>query len=334
MTELLTSDVDEAVTALRSGGLVALPTETVYGLAALARRPEAVARIFAAKGRPLDHPVIVHLPEASYLDDWAVAVPDWARRLGDSCWPGPLTLILRKGHDVGDYLTGGQSTIGLRVPAHPLAHEVLNRLQQAVAAPSANRFGRVSPTSAQDVHRDLGEFLDPATDRILDGGLCPIGVESTIVDASGDAPRLLRPGSVTADQIADVTGLHLSNEGPVVRAPGTLASHYAPRCPVVLATREDVQATIARALETHSTGAIGLIGLADDQVHQTERVQWLLRAATADELARGLYSALRRADDQAMSAVIAILPPDTGLGRAVADRLRRAGGPRTESGPS
>lgn len=334
MTKLLTSDVDEAVTALRSGGLVALPTETVYGLAALARSPEAVARIFAAKGRPLDHPVIVHLPDATYLDDWAVEVPDWARRLGDSCWPGPLTLVLRKARDVGGYLTGAQPTIGLRVPAHPVAHEVLTRLGQAVAAPSANRFGRVSPTSAPDVYRDLGEFLDPATDRILDGGPCPIGVESTIVDVSGDAPRLLRPGSVTAEQIAAVTGLPLTDEGPVVRAPGTLASHYAPRCPVLLTVSTDVQATIAGALETHPMGTIGLIGLADDQVRQTERVQWLLSAATPDALARGVYSALRRADDQAMSAVIAILPPDTGLGRAVADRLRRAGGSRAGSGSS
>jgi L-threonylcarbamoyladenylate synthase len=321
---LLINNVDDAVAALAAGGLVALPTETVYGLAALARSPEAVARIFAAKGRPADHPVIVHLPSPNDLDDWATDVPDWARTLADACWPGPLTLVLPRAADVGDYLTGGQSTVGLRVPAHPIAHQVLTQLGDALAAPSANSFGRVSPTSAQDVCRDLADKLDPARDRILDGGRCPIGVESTIVDATGESPRLLRPGSVTVETIEQVTGRHLVTEGPAVKAPGTLASHYAPKSPVLLATPATVGSVVEQSLASHPGRPLGIIGLADVTIPDLPGVSWLLRADSEVDLAHGLYSALRRADDQAMSAIIAVLPPDGGIGRAVADRLRRA----------
>ena len=323
MTDLLTHDVTDAVRALQAGGLVALPTETVYGLAAKARSPEAVSRIFAAKGRPVDHPVIVHLAHPEDLDQWATAIPAWARRLVGQCWPGPLTLIVPRAADVGDYLTGGQPTVGLRVPGHPVTHDVLVRLGEAVAAPSANRFGQVSPTTAAHVLSELGSELDPSTDRILDAGPCPIGVESTIVDATGPAPRLLRPGSVTADTIEQVTGLRLEASDGTVRAPGTLATHYSPRASVVLSQPETLDAVAKSTLTTYPDGEVGLISLASVPLPDA-RVISLLRSPTEADLAQGLYAALRRADDLGMTAIIAVLPPDTGVGSAIRDRLQRA----------
>ncbi len=324
VTDLLTHDVTEAVRALRAGGLVALPTETVYGLAARARSPEAVGRIFATKGRPADHPVIVHLAHPEDLDQWATEIPPWARRLAGQCWPGPLTLIVPRAPDVGDYLTGGQDTVGLRVPGHPVTHDVLVQLGDAVAAPSANRFGQVSPTTAAHVLSELGGELDPSTDRILDAGPCPIGVESTIVDATGPAPRLLRPGSITAETIAEVTGLELQVSDGRVRAPGTLATHYSPRATVVLSTPETLDSVLKSTLITYPQGEVGLVSLASVAPPDVHRVSPLLRSQTEADLAQGLYAALRRADDQGMTAIIAVLPPDTGVGSAIRDRLQRA----------
>jgi len=225
------SDVDQALAVLRAGGLVAIPTETVYGLAADASNADAVHRIFAVKGRPVDHPVIVHIADPAEMGAWASSVPRSAALLGDACWPGPLTLLVPRGPNVLDAVTGGRSTVGLRVPAHPLTLELLHRFDGGLAAPSANRFGRVSPTTADHVRADLGDDVD----FVLDGGPSPIGVESTIVDCTVDPPQVLRPGAITADEVAALLRMPLGAADGPSRAPGMLASHYAPRCRVLRA---------------------------------------------------------------------------------------------------
>jgi L-threonylcarbamoyladenylate synthase len=316
-------DVSAAVTALRGGGLVALPTETVYGLAGDARDPQAVARIFAAKGRPADHPVIVHLADPSQVGKWAVDLPTWCRPLIDTCWPGPLTIIARRAEGVLDAVTGGQDTVGLRVPAHPLTHEVLARFGGGLAAPSANRYGQVSPTSAADVVTELGDHLDPARDLVLDGGPCRIGVESTIVGAWDETPRLLRTGAVTADEVGKLVGVPVHTEAGAVRTPGSTASHYAPIAHVVT-----VEVGALAAAAASAPTPFGLIAPADVTPPPVEHVR--LAAPSDDrEYARCLYAALRAADDQSLPAVLAVLPPDIGIGRAVRDRLVRASAGRT-----
>ena len=300
-------DVDEAARRLRAGGLVAVPTETVYGLAAVADDARAVGRIFDVKGRPRDHPLIVHISGAADLDRWAVDVPDAARRLVAACWPGPLTVLLHRHADVLDRVTGGRPTVGLRAPAHALTQELLASLDTGLAAPSANRFGRVSPTSAEHVVADLAGLLDPATDAVLDGGTCPVGVESTIVDCTVDPPQVLRPGAITVDEITEVLAAPLGDASGPSRASGMLESHYAPRCAVVLAS----DSTEARALvaEHSSRGAtVAVIDYGDDFV----------------EYARRLYADLREADHAAVDVVVAVLPPASGLGHAVRDRLMKA----------
>lgn len=308
---MIGTDAARAADALRHGGLVALPTETVYGLAADATNAAAVARIFAVKGRPSDHPLIVHLARASELDAWATAVPAWARLLAAAYWPGPLTLILPKQPHVLAAVTGGQNTVGLRVPAHTLTRDVLELLGTGVAAPSANRFGHVSPTTVEHVQADLGALLD-ARDYLLDGGPCVVGVESTIVDCTGAFPRLLRAGAVTFDMIEQTTGLDVLDADGSVRASGTLASHYAPR-----ATVHIVEADALEPLP----GA-GLI--AESTVPTPPGMLRLLSADDAGDYARGLYAALRASDAAGLSDVYAVLPADTGLGTAVRDRLARA----------
>jgi L-threonylcarbamoyladenylate synthase len=305
--DLVTTDVDRAVDAIRAGGLVAMPTETVYGLAADATAPGAVARIFEVKGRPADHPLIVHLASAGQLDSWASEVPDAARLLADAAWPGPLTVIVPRAAHVLDAVTGGHATVGLRVPAHQMAHELLERVGVGLAAPSANRFGAVSPTTAQHVVRDLRERLDPRRDVILDGGPCPIGVESTIVDCASVPPQILRAGGVPVEDVhrllaGDVTGA----SGPS-RASGMLVSHYAPRCAVRLVDTADD----AIALRAGTVGA-EILDLTDDLV----------------EYARELYARLRDADDRRVATLIAVLPPAEGLGHAIRDRLTKAAAPR------
>ena len=218
----------DAVAALLSDALVALPTETVYGLAGDAMSPTAVTRIFAAKGRPSTHPVIVHLPGIELVPHWTDAAPAWAMALAAEIWPGPLTVIVPRGPNVLDAVSGGQSTVGLRVPSHPLTLQVLSEFGGGLAAPSANRYGQVSPTTAQHVLDELGDVLDPMRDLVLDGGRCPVGVESTIVGAWDDTPRLLRAGAVTLGQIAEITGREVSTATDGVRAPGSTAAHYAP----------------------------------------------------------------------------------------------------------
>lgn len=308
---MIGTDVQRAAAVLRAGGLVALPTETVYGLAADATNAAAVARIFSTKGRPADHPLIVHLASADDLDAWARDIPTWARLLAAAYWPGPLTLILPKQAGVLPDVTGGQDTVGLRVPAHPLTHEVLRLLGTGVAAPSANRFGRVSPTTVEHVRADLGELLRD-DDYLLDGGPCAVGVESTIIDCTGPRPRLLRAGAVTSAMVEETTGLEVLAADGTIRASGTLASHYSPHATVHIVTPSE--------LDAHP-GA-GLIAPAT--VPTPAGMARLLAARDLGEYARDLYGALRASDELGLSDVCAVLPDAVGLGAAIRDRLARA----------
>lgn len=304
--DLLTTDAREAVDALLAGGLVALPTETVYGLAARADRPEAVGRIFETKGRPADHPLIVHVAEATMLDGWAAEVPVQAQVLATACWPGPLTMLLRRGPRTGDWVTGGRDTVGVRVPAHQLTLEVLNQVG-GVAAPSANRFGKVSPTTAQHVLDDLGGLLDPSRDRVLDGGPCRLGIESTIVDLTVDPPQLLRAGGIDAETIARLLDTVVAPPSGPSRAAGMLASHYAPACRVVLAeSADDVERLASSARRDGSRFAV--LDRTDDLVVAAQR----------------LYDDLRAADRSGAELLIVRLPPADGLGHALRDRLTKA----------
>jgi L-threonylcarbamoyladenylate synthase len=317
-------DISRAAAVLAGGGLVAFPTETVYGLGADAASDAAVGRIFAAKGRPRHHPLIVHLAEGAPLDGWAVDVPEAALRLARAAWPGPLTLILRKGPRAAPAATGDAATIGLRVPAHPVAQALLRAFGGGIAAPSANRFGAVSPTTADHVARDLGA----AVDYLLDGGPCEVGVESTIVDLSRGRAVLLRPGGLPRERIEPITGPLAVPDAEAPAAPGTLASHYAPRAEVIAALPDEVPAAVAAA---HGRGARVAV-LAPGSAFAA----WPALPARAHRLpddaagmARELYAALRDLDAADIDVVIAALPPAAGLGEAVGDRLRRAAGPRT-----
>jgi L-threonylcarbamoyladenylate synthase len=330
---LVTHDVALAARAVRAGGLVGMPTETVYGLAADATDPVAVARIFTVKGRPVDHPLIVHLSEARDLDLWALDVPQYARRLATSLWPGPLTLVLPRGPRAADHVTGGQDTVGLRVPAHRVALELLRRAGRALAAPSANRFGRVSPTRAEHVLQELGHALVPGQDAILDGGDSGVGVESTIVDATGTAPVILRPGAITEDDLLAAGGVPVRAPRPTGpgngtgaqavanRVPGSLNSHYAPRAHVLLAW----DTTEAARLLARPGGGTGLLAL--DEVPTPEGIVRLSAPKDPESYARGLYTALRAADTWGLQRVVAVPPPAAGVGVAVADRLVRAAHP-------
>jgi L-threonylcarbamoyladenylate synthase len=304
---------------LRAGGLVAFPTETVYGLGADAANADAVGRIFAVKGRPPGHPLIVHLPAADLLDAFSEDVSTPARMLADAFWPGPLTLILVRSARVPDVVTGGRSTVGLRVPDHPVARAMLERFGGGVAAPSANRFGRVSPTTAAHVRADL----DDEVDLILDGGLCRVGIESTIVDLTGEEPELLRPGGVSTARLTEVLGAEprpWSGRGPA-RAPGMLAAHYAPRARVEVVAPGDV---VARATSLLATGAlVGLLAPAVTDDLPDEVIE-LEPAGGPEEYARLLYSRLRQADRLRLDVLLAVAPPEVGVGVAVGDRLRRA----------
>lgn len=304
---LLTTDVERAAAALRAGGLVAVPTETVYGLAADASNPAAVARIFEVKGRPTGHPLIVHLADAADLDDWSREPSDAARRLAETAWPGAMTIIVHKSDRVSPVVTGGRETVGLRVPAHPLARELLVAAGVAVAAPSANRFGAVSPTTAAHVIDDLGDLLDPRRDVVLDGGSSEIGLESTIVDTTTAPPQILRIGSVSAEEVEEILRDHVAAATGPARASGMLRSHYAPRCTVRLVDHADD----AHALRAGTPGAEVLDLTADVAVY-----------------ARRLYAELRAADERGVTTVIAVLPPAEGLGLAIRDRLRKASAPR------
>ena len=288
--------IARAAEVLRRGGLVAFPTETVYGLGGDARDARAVARIYDVKGRPAGHPVIVHVASADEIDAWAAGVPALARTLAARFWPGPLTLVLRRAAGVPDTVTGGQDTVGLRVPSHEVALALIAASGRALAAPSANRFGRVSPTTARHVADDLGTDVD----LILDGGPCAVGVESTIVDLSGETPAILRPGGLTREALEAAAGVAIPVRKTGVRASGSLEAHYAPRARVEVVAPEDVAARLA-ALNAAGT-----------------------RAEMIAPEAATLYAALRDADRLGAEVIVVPRPDETGLGLAVADRLRRA----------
>jgi L-threonylcarbamoyladenylate synthase len=309
---------DAAANLLR-GGLVAFPTETVYGLGADACNAEAVARIYAAKGRPVDHPLIVHIASMDGLGDWADDVPAYAISLARDFWPGPMTLVVKQSALAADFVTGGQDTVGVRVPNHPVALGLLEAFANAggkgVAAPSANRFGHVSPTTAQAVSDELGDYLAEG-DQIIDGGPCDVGVESTIIDCTGDVPKILRPGATTAQMIAESTGLDVVGRSSVgvavdsntIRVSGSLEAHYAPAATVVL--------------DQSPVAGQGFIAMAD--VVAGEGVVRLAAPKTNEEFARVLYSALRAADEQGLATVVVAQPAGDGIAVAIRDRLKRA----------
>jgi L-threonylcarbamoyladenylate synthase len=313
------TEIARAVDVLRAGGLVSFPTETVYGLGADASSIDAIHRLYAVKGRPADHPVIVHLGAAALLDEWGSDVPETARTLANACWPGPLTVVVRRAAHVVDAVTGGLDTVGVRVPDHPLALELLRAFGGGVAAPSANRFGRVSPTTADDVRADLGHDVDV----VLDGGPCRVGVESTIVDCSRAEPVIARLGGVARERIENLLGraVPLIDDGQV-RAPGTLESHYAPRAMVEVVDLSSLQSRVHAAL---ADGArVGVMGARSDD----PRVVGLGVPSDGVTYAHDLYRMLRTADAEGLDRVIAVVPDPEGLGAAVADRLRRAAGSR------
>lgn len=308
----------DAAANLLAGGLVAFPTETVYGLGADACNADAVARIYSVKGRPADHPLIVHVASIDALGDWADDVPGYAISLARDFWPGPMTLIVKRSGLAGDFVTGGQDTVGVRVPNHPVALGLLEAFAKeggkGVAAPSANRFGNVSPTTAQAVADELGDYLAEG-DQILDGGVCDVGVESTIIDCTGEVPKILRPGAITVQMIAESTGLEVvgavdasSVEKNAIRVSGSLEAHYAPVATVVL--------------DQSPVAGQGFIAMAD--VVAGEGVVRLAAPKTNDEFAQVLYSALRAADERGLETVVVHQPLGNGIAIAIRDRLKRA----------
>jgi len=306
--------LSRAAEKLRAGGLVAFPTETGYGLGADATNAQAVARIYQVTGRPSGHPVIVHLADINQIDEWVADIPDYAIALAREFWPGPMTLILPRSAKVGDFITGGQESVGIRIPSNPLARQFLTIAGVGVAAPSANRFGAISPTSALAVHEEIGAFLNPDTDVILDGGSSEVGVESTIIECLGSAPKILRPGAITREMIEDATGLKVDESSSHVRASGTLEQHYAPRATVLLLNTENVTpidgaASGFLALANFPTPA-GAIRLGEPKDIQ--------------EYARILYDALREGDRRGLSTIYVIPPHGEGVAVAIRDRLKRA----------
>ena len=291
--------VTRAVDVLNSGGLVGLPTETVYGLAARADNDDAVAKIYVAKGRPSGHPLILHISDMSELNRYAVNIRREALTLAQQCWPGPLTLLLHKSAEVSHLVTGGRDTVAIRVPANDCALSIIDRCGHAVAAPSANVFGHVSPSTAQHVLDDLGDRVD----LIVDDGNCSIGVESTIIDFTASHPQLLRPGGFPAEDIESIIGKKVHEPSGDARASGMLASHYSPDCRVVLVQNMD------EALALHTS---------------TPHSRILEHSENYPLYAASLYAQMRQADIDKMAVIIAVLPLNTGLGSAIRDRLTKA----------
>ena len=311
MIENMSNDLARAATALADGNLVAFPTETVYGLGADATNPAAVARVYSTKGRPANHPLIVHVSSLEAALEWTSFQPAYLESLASAFWPGPMTLILKRSEIAGDFITGSQDTVGVRVPSHPVAQELLRNFEalggKGVAAPSANRFGKVSPTTAQAVSAELADYLSP-NDLILEGGQCEVGIESTIIDCTKAQPAILRLGAVTASMIEAATGLKLKTDEGEIRVSGSLKSHYSPDAKLVLN-----QAPVP---------GDGLIALAN--VETPVGVIRLASPENSKEFARQLYSALRRADQEGLQRVVAITPAGDELAEAVLDRLTRA----------
>ena len=319
--------IEEAVQTLRAGNLVAFPTETVYGLGANAADPAAVRKIFELKGRPPDHPVIVHLDDPRYLHRWVKEIPESARKLAEEFWPGPLTLIYPKADNVNDLVTGGQASIGIRVPSHPMAQQLLTAFGGGIAAPSANRYGRLSPTRPEHVREEFGDELP----MVLDGGESLIGLESTIVSCLNDTPRLLRPGFITASQLQAVVGPLAGAEGPageVPRAPGDRVQHYAPLTPLEIVPIEELEARAGEITARHEKVAV----LALRPPLQTRRyMTWVNAGKKPDTYAHNLYNHLRRLDRAGCARILVQEVPADERWAAVRDRLQRAGGLGGES---
>jgi L-threonylcarbamoyladenylate synthase len=306
-------EIKMAAKALKDGHLVALPTETVYGLGADATNEKAVSRVYSVKARPTDHPLIVHISSINKLAKWAIDIPKYSIKLAEEFWPGPMTLILNRSALVKDCITGGQSSVGLRVPAHPIALELLAEFEKnggfGIAAPSANRFGAVSPTTANAVKADLENFLSNE-DLIIDGGPCLIGIESTIIDCTKVSPSVLRSGAITNEMIAVVCGLDqsINTELTKIRAPGILESHYAPKAKVVLdSIAKNGEGLIAMSGIPTPSGAIRLAS-----------------PTTIQEYAKGFYAALRLSDEKNLKKVVILLPKGEGLALAIRDRATKA----------
>ncbi len=306
----VTTDVDLAVRALAADGVVAIPTETVYGLAARATSDKAVRRVFDIKNRPYDHPLIVHLSPDADVNLWGVFNKD-AEALAQTCWPGPLTILVPRTTKVSDIITGGRTSVAIRVPAHPMAQLLLSRLDDGVVAPSANTFGHVSPTTAQHVVDDLGSLVD----LILDGGSCSVGIESTIVDCTTDQPQIVRPGVISHEEIQMIISSPLAAASGPSRAPGMLASHYSPRIPVELTD------TFQEAEDLQKSYSQRNIRVA--LISYTESAMYALN----------LYRDLRQAEDDECDRIIAVLPAPHGIGVAVRDRLIKAAAPKTNTAP-
>lgn len=300
-----------AAHALRSGSLVAFPTETVYGLGADASDAKAVERIYQVKGRPKDHPLIVHVANMQAIEDWVEDVPDFAISLARAFWPGPMALILKRSALAEDFITGGQETVGLRVPNHPIALALLHEFQKlggkGIAAPSANRFGHVSPTSADAVISELAKYLT-SVDLILDGGLSLVGVESTIIDCTSELPKILRPGAITEEMIMDTTNLSVEKPRGYIRVSGSLEKHYSPRAKVIL--------------DIEPKAGDGFIAISS--IKTPDGVIRLAEPRDDEDFARLLYSALRKADDSSLARVIVQQPVGGGIAIAIRDRLLRA----------
>jgi len=303
--------IKKAAQALKDGNLVAFPTETVYGLGADATNERAVRRIYSVKGRPADHPVIVHIPSIRSLEIWAEEIPTYAFKLAKEFWPGPMTLILKRSNFVKDYITGGQENVGVRVPSHPVALKILEEFEciggTGIAAPSANRFGAVSPTTASAVKDELDFFLGP-DDLILDGGQSSIGVESTIIDCTNEKPSILRPGAITGEMIEKMVGNILDSKSNAIKASGLFKSHYSPKAIVKLGK--------------NALPGDGFLAL--EFVPTPLGAHRLAAPVNVDEYANKLYAALRLADELGMKTVIALPPEGAGLAEAIRDRLKKA----------
>ena len=303
--------MSNAAASIAQGHLVAFPTETVYGLGADASNADAVAKIYAAKGRPADHPLIVHISSMDGIGYWADEISEYAIALARTFWPGPMTLICKRTDAAKDFITGGQETVGLRVPDHLVALALLEAAQQigvrGIAAPSANRFGHVSPTTAEAVREELSNYLSPG-DAILDGGPSQVGVESTIIDCTGSNPHILRPGAITQAMIEEVTGLKVTDGAHEIRVSGSLENHYAPEAMV--------------ALDTTPQPGDGYIAMSDKPT--PAGVIRLASPQSVEEYARILYSSLRDADSQKIARICIDQPQGDGLAIAICDRLQRA----------
>ncbi|MCL4316572.1 MAG: L-threonylcarbamoyladenylate synthase [Gammaproteobacteria bacterium] len=312
-------DIARAVECLRAGGVVAFPTETVYGLGADALNPQAVSRIYAIKRRPPNHPLIVHLPAASYLEQWARDIPRAAHQLAEKFWPGPLTLILPRARTVPDNVTGGQDSVGLRVPGHPVALALLQQFGGAVAAPSANRFGHVSPTTAQHVRDELGDEVD----MILDGGACQVGLESTIVSLLDARPLILRPGAISQMQLSEALSIPVALGGADekrLRAPGLLARHYAPATPLRIVARENLEQQIRALLAQNKRVAV----IAYTQRAEPAQAHYYFLSPDPVSYAHDLYATLRAADAAQHDVLLLEAVPEDEVWLAVRDRLTRA----------